>query len=647
MQRRRFLGFIGAGSASLVTGCCLPPVSRLTEDEAIRFAPTFAADSFLARIQVTHAMAANAGGTRAMFAVPAAEGLGGLLGNGYQLLPIGGPDAPAIGFADGSQVAWLLVNKPVQAAEAALAGTSNAWDQAHSQADTLRSLLQTKGFTGLDVQGVFVEPNFEQTPPYDRSWTCPLIGSSASEPVINGSRDSRWPAPTSGGLEWNLDDDRTQLRAASQATWDAQKSIRIAHLDTGFDPEQVTVPVNLDQAAERNFLLNPSTAGAGSAADPGKPKGIAGWGCFNGHGTGTLSLLAGRSVKTPPPFQADGPMGAAPNAQIVPIRVADSVIHLYSASMAEGIFYAARSPAEGGAGCDVISISAGGLPSQFWADAVNFAYENGVVIAAATGDNIHGLPTRGAVWPARFRRTIAVAGATSDNTPYDREHSNAKGSWMMEGSYGPEHVMDHAVSAYTPNTAWAYWEASTEGGHHVRIDVDGAGTSASTPQVAGAAALYLAKHPGLPKDWQRAETVRQALFKSAVPPGTTDNDHLYFGKGILKANAALGVTPAPGTLQEESRDVICSPFLEAILDRQLCDFAQGQMLALELAQLLASDAKYEQLYPNWDAPGGPRLTGQAFVAAAGPTMKLLLVDPRASQHLRAAIAGTARKFGIV
>ncbi|MEO7117266.1 MAG: S8 family serine peptidase [Caldimonas sp.] len=647
MQRRQFLGFMGAGSASLITGCCLPPVSSLSEEEAAKFAPKFTANTLLARIQIANASTAAVGTPRAMFATPAVAGLSGLLGSEYELLTIGGPGASAIGFVDGTQVAWLLVKTPAQPEGVTLTGSSNIWDLAHHQADTLRTRLQSKGFTGLDVRGVFVEPNLEQTNPYDRSWTCPLGGSSVGDAQINGSRNSAWPSAASGGLEWNLDDDRTQLRTASQATWDVQKTVRIAHLDTGFDPQQITLPVNLDEAAERNFLLNPSTAGPGSAVDPGKPKGFAGWGCFNSHGTGTLSLLAGRSVKTPPPFQADGPMGASPNAVVIPVRIADSVIHLYSASMGLGIFYAARPTADGGGGCDVISISAGGLPSQFWADAVNFAYENGVVIAAATGDNIHGLPTRGSVWPARFRRVIAVAGATSDNGPYDRDHSNDKTGWMMEGSYGPDHVMDHAVTAYAPNTPWAYWEASSPGGRHTKIDVDGGGTSASTPQVAGAAALYVAKHPELPNDWQRAETVRQALFQTAVLPRTTNNDHRYFGRGVLKANDALALTPAADTLKKESPDVICSPFLEAILDRQLCDFAEGQMLALELAQLLASDAKYEQLYPDWDAPTAPQLTGQTFVSTAAPTVKLLLADPRASLRLRVAIAGSATKFGIV
>jgi hypothetical protein len=645
MHRRRFLGIVGFSGASALTGCCLPPVFKLSEEEAAKFTPKLAtAESFLARVRTQPARAAAQGGEDKALAARASLAVTALRGSGFAPAPLGSDAAPALAFTDGSQVAWFKTGTPLQLKSVGLTGTPSAWDLAHAQADQVRALLLKRGFTTESIPDVFVEPNFEQPNVYDRSWTCPLGASSGTEPQINGSPNKYWPIPTSGGLEWHLDDDRTQLRAASMATWDAQKTIRIAHLDTGIDPAQITLPANLDAAHERNFLDD--TSGKGSADDPGKPAGLSGWACFNSHGTGTLSLLAGNSVKRPAPYQADGFMGAAANAVIVPVRMADSVIHLYSVTMAQAIAYAALPTDKGGAGCDVISISAGGLPSQIWADAVNFAYENGVVIAAATGDNIHGLPTRGTVWPARFRRVIAVAGVTADNTPYDFHSSTDPGKWMTEGSYGPPHVMDHALSGYSPNTAWAHWEASSVQGMHLKIDVDGAGTSAATPQVAGAAALYMAAHPGLPRSWERAETVRQALFKTAVEPGTTKDDHLYFGRGVLKANAAIAQAPATLKISPEAPDVICSPFLEALLGMQLCDSGKGQMLALEVAQLLASDAKYEQLYPDWDSQAGVSIKSPAFVRAVQPFVRQLVADQRKSAALAKALQPLASRFGV-
>ena len=48
--------------------------------------------------------------------------------------------------------------------------------------------------------------------------------------------------------------------------------------------------------------------------------------------------------------------------------------------------------------------------------------------------------------------------------------------------------MDTALAAYTPNMPWAEINCPTI------VDMDGAGTSAATPQVAAAAALWLQKY---------------------------------------------------------------------------------------------------------------------------------------------------------
>jgi subtilisin family serine protease len=62
--------------------------------------------------------------------------------------------------------------------------------------------------------------------------------------------------------------------------------------------------------------------------------------------------------------------------------------------MAKGIEYATD------AGCQVISLSMGGLPTRSWAAAVNRAYEAGVVICAAAGNRFGPSPPLSTVWPA-------------------------------------------------------------------------------------------------------------------------------------------------------------------------------------------------------------------------------------------------------
>jgi hypothetical protein len=242
-----------------------------------------------------------------------------------------------------------------------------------------------------------------------------------------------------------------------------------------------------------------------------------------------------------------------------------------------------------------------------------------------------------------------VAGATSEDKPYNAANSNAKNKLMMEGSYGPHHVMDYALAAYTPNTAWAHWEGTDVTGNHVKIDVDGGGTSAATPQVAGAAALYLAKNPGLPKDWRRAETVRQALLTTAKEPAGVTDAIYYFGRGIVKANDALSVDPAGLHIAMERPDVICSPFLEALLGIPGCDFSTNQMLVLETAQLLASDARYEQAYADWDSPE-PFVAPTANGIAPSPlasVMSLLIADTRKSSALDGQVRASARSLRLI
>jgi hypothetical protein len=655
MERRSILGLFGGSALGALSGCCLPPVSRHTDEQTnTDFANNLRADGFLARVEVddhqySSLLSTPLDGESLSLARVAASrrvtaALGQRLPPGYQLLEISGGGHVAQSIIGGKHVVWLVgASQDALLIEQQTNGTS-VWDRAHAERSRVKSHFDNFRISGMSTTEAFIEPNLEMRVVYDRSWSCSLFSSSGQAASIRNTPNKKWPADTTLEVAWHKSDSRTGLSAASASVWNAQKRIRIGHLDTGYDPRHVTLPANIDGEHERNFLDPKWPKGPGTAVDPGKPKGhfIA---CSNTHGTGTLSLLAGNAVQVSSDgFKWDGPLGAAPNASIIPMRIADSVIHLYSITMGAAIYYAANSVENGGAGCDVISLSAGGLPTQFWADAVNHAYEEGVTIVAATGDCIHGFPTRSTVWPARFRRTIAAAGVTEKNEPYDREHSSDKGGIFMEGSYGPEHVMSHALSSYAPNTPWAAWEElaanAAAGTRHTQIDMDGGGTSAATPQIAGATALYLAQNPSMPRGWKRVEATRKALFSTARPPakGITRNE---VGHGILDARAALAVTPNFDGLAQEPRDVICNSFLEALLNIQLCDSGANQMLAVEMAQLIASDPGYEAVYPNWDAPlaAHPLQQRDTFI-------KKLVSDPRASQILKAALTNSATSQGI-
>ncbi len=159
----------------------------------------------------------------------------------------------------------------------------------------------------------------------------------------------------------------------------AGKRVRIAHLDTGYDAAHSTRPVHLLAELQRNFVGGPGEP-PGDARDPGRE----GFGPLDnpGHGTGTLGILAGAPVAELGDF-----LGGAPEAEVIPLRIARSVVLLRTGALAQALDYVSSGAAGGGRLADVVSLSMGGLASRAWADAVEQAYEAGVCIVAAAGNN--------------------------------------------------------------------------------------------------------------------------------------------------------------------------------------------------------------------------------------------------------------------
>src|SRR5207247_3427653 len=99
------------------------------------------------------------------------------------------------------------------------------------------------------------------------------------------------------------------------------------------------------------------------------------------------------------------------------------------------------------------------------------------------------------------------------------------------------------------------------------VDHDGRGTSAATPQVAAAAALWIQKFQtqweNYADGWQRVEAVRKALFDSARldSPGLRQR----LGRGSIQAGAALSQQPAAASaLQKQPLDSAGFPFLRIL-----------------------------------------------------------------------------------
>ena len=143
-------------------------------------------------------------------------------------------------------------------------------------------------------------------------------------------------------------------------------------------------------------------------------------------------------------YAFDDFVGGAPDAEIVPIRIGTSVVQLKTSTVTKGIMYAVELCARDETRIHVLSMSMGGVASAAWADAVNLAYEAGIVFVAAAGNNFSagffGFPTRAIVYPARFRRVIAACGVMANRRPYYGLPFRT-----MQGNWGPASKMATAV----------------------------------------------------------------------------------------------------------------------------------------------------------------------------------------------------------
>lgn len=476
-------------------------------------------------------------------------------------------------------------------------GATNAWDLCHA--------LVRDGF-GVDGTSApeFAEPDIEQRWLFGDDETHALaLSAGCDAPAPPDPAFPAFPDPF-----WYRDANHAGFPGGAN---DGAGAI-VAHFDTGYDPAQLTRPVNLLTALARNFVdSDPNLAKDATDRTTGSFTNL-------GHGTGTLSILAGAGPNGTPP------VGAAPGAGVVPIRVANSVVLFKNGAIAQAFDYVHSLLDDPQTRVHVITMSMGGLASQAWADAVNALYERGVFIVTAAGNNFGNLPTRNIVFPARFGRVVAACGAMADDRPYaDLDISK------MAGNYGPPSKMDTAIAAFTPNTPWARF------GCPAIVDNNGCGTSAATPQVAAAAALWIAANQAAweayPEDWMRVEAVRAALFSTAVALDAT-----HFGRGTLRAGDALAfAAPDAATLKRRPPDDASFPLWRVLTGLGIAAAPAGareRMLELEALQLSQSNA-IERLLPDPQASGGAPTDAAQLRALA----QALAGDPRASAALREAL----------
>ncbi len=225
--------------------------------------------------------------------------------------------------------------------------------------------------------------------------------------------------------------------------------------------------------------------------------------CF-GHGTFIAGIVAAAQVP------GVGFAGVAPEARILPVRVANNAADGSVGLLAAGI----RAAVDRGA--SVINVSASTeQPSQPLADAVRYAAEHDVVVVAAAANGAQ--KGAGVSYPAGLPSVLAVGAV---NAAGQRADFSQTGPHLALAAPGVDVV---SIGPGGPGQ----WQ--------------GSGTSYAAPFVAGVAALVRAYRPGL-----SAAQVRRRLELTADHPAATLPDP-GVGWGTVNPLAALAtVLPEEG-----------------------------------------------------------------------------------------------------
>lgn len=271
------------------------------------------------------------------------------------------------------------------------------------------------------------------------------------------------------------------------------QGITVAVVDTGVEPSASGLAGKV--LAGKDFAPV-----KGTAQDPLDP-----------HGTGIASLIASSGVG------ATGPIGVAPAAKILPVRVDDSLdgdntetAPALRAEVSNAIRYAADSSAK------IINISlALDQTGSDLTSAVAYAEAKGKLIVAGVGNR--GDTTNAVLYPAALPGVVGVSAFD------EKGHSTTfaeRGPQVALSAAGVD--MFHACSGGT-----GFCKTS--------------GTSDSTALASGSAALVWAKHP----DWTADQVIRVLINTAGHPTGGAKRDDVV-GYGAVRPRVALETPGDPG-----------------------------------------------------------------------------------------------------
>ena len=229
----------------------------------------------------------------------------------------------------------------------------------------------------------------------------------------------------------------------------------------------------------------------------------------NGHGTWVSGIIAANAN------DGIGIAGISWQDRIMPVKIMSANGTGDTSDLTAGIVWATDQ------GANVINMSVGGFPySQFVHDAVRYAWNHGVVLVGAAGNNA----VSGPFYPASYPEVISVSA-----TQVDDEFTH----WS---NYGADvDVSAPGASILTTNCAACKPIEQDLSGDHRYTYISG--TSFAAPNVSGVVALILARYPTM----SNGEIVNR--LKTTVDDLGFPGWDPRYGVGRVNALRAVGGSP--------------------------------------------------------------------------------------------------------